>query len=377
MSNPAFSPDGKTLAFSANYNGNTDVYVVPVEGGAPTRLTWHPGPDLVQGFTPDGEAGRSSRRPAPSSRAATRSSSPWTGRRRRDAAADPERGARRLFARRTPDRLQPAGAGVPAVEALSRRAGLHDQHLRRADATPSRRSRSRRRGPTTSIRCGSGDTLYFRSDRDGEFNLYAFDAKVAAVRQITRHTDFPVLNAAAGGGHIVYEQAGYLHLLDPATGKATQLTFTVPSDLRETRERFVSGTKWIRTASLSPSGARAVFEFRGDIVTVPAEKGDVRNLTQTTGVHERSPVWSPDGTRIAYFSDKSGEYQLFVGAQDGKGEPRALTVEGHGFYEDPGVVARQPEDRLHRQLAVDLLDRPADRQVEEGRVAADLHAAQA
>ncbi len=142
-----------------------------------------------------------------------------------------------------------------------------------------------------------GDTLYFRSDRDGEFNLYSFDAKAAAVKQLTRHTDFPVLNASAGGGHIVYEQAGYLHLLDPATGKSRQLTFTVPSDQRETRARFVSGTKWIRTASLSPSGARAVFEFRGEIVTVPAEKGDVRNLTQTSGVHERSPVWSPDGTR--------------------------------------------------------------------------------
>ena len=180
-----------------------------------------------------------------------------------------------------------------------------------------------------------GDTLYFRSDRDGEFNLYAFTAPGSVIRQVTHHADFPVLGAAAGGGHIVYEQAGYLHLLEPGTGKSRKLSFTVPSDQRETRERFVSGTKWIRSASLSPSGARAAFDFRGDIVTVPAEKGDVRNLTVTSGIHERSPAWSPDGTRIAYFSDKSGEYQLFVQSQDGKGEPRALTVEGHGFYEDP------------------------------------------
>src|SRR4029079_8266390 len=97
------------------------------------------------------------------------------------------------------------------------------------------------------------------------------------------------------------------------------LTFSVPSDLRETRERYVRGSKWIRSATLSPSGARAAFDFRGDIVTVPAEKGDVRNLTLTAGVHEHSPVWSPDGTRIAYFSDARGEYRLRAAAPGGEG----------------------------------------------------------
>jgi tricorn protease len=154
------------------------------------------------------------------------------------------------------------------------------------------------------------------------------------VQQLTRHHDFPVLNASAGGGHIVYEQAGYLHVLEPDTGASRKLTFAVPSDLRETRERFVRGSKWIQSATLSPSGARAAFDFRGDIVTVPAEKGDVRNLTASPGVHERSPVWSPDGTRIAYFSDETGENQLLVTPQDGKGAPKAYPVEGHGFYDD-------------------------------------------
>jgi len=334
VSNPAFSPDGQTLAFSANYNGNTDVFAVPVEGGPLTRLTWHPGPDLAQGFTPDGQqvlftapravfTGRYTQlftvdkaggveRPLPIPNAAR--------------AAYSTDGRRIAYNPLAPAFLQWKHYRGGQVSTIS----IFDLQTKAVQKVTQPETRANDVDPMW-----VGDTLYFRSDRDGEFNLYTFDAKGATVKQITRHADFPVLNAAAGGGHIVYEQAGYLHLLDPATGKARQLSLTVPSDQRETRERFVSGTKWIRTASLSPSGARAVFDFRGDIVTVPAEKGDVRNLTQTSGIHERSPVWSPDGTRIAYFSDKSGEYQLFIAAQDGKGEPRALAVAGHGFYADP------------------------------------------
>src|SRR6185295_19950650 len=106
-------------------------------------------------------------------------------------------------------------------------------------------------------------------------------------------------------------------------------------DLLETRPRWARGAKWIRDAALSPSGARAAFEFRGEIVTVPAEKGDTRNLTNSTAVHERSPAWSPDGKSIAYFSDETGEYEMHVRSQDGKGEVRKLKVLGAGFYSDP------------------------------------------
>jgi tricorn protease len=176
------------------------------------------------------------------------------------------------------------------------------------------------------------DTLYLRSDRDGEFNLYAFDAKTKQLRRLTNHTDFPVLNASAGGGKIAYEQAGYLHLLDPRTGASTKLTIGVPADLRETRPRFVKGFDYVRGYSLSPSGARAVLEYRGEVVTMPAEKGDPRNVTNTPAVHERSPRWSPDGTRLAYFSDESGEYALHVRNQDGKGDVKKVPLKGAGFY---------------------------------------------
>ena len=153
--------------------------------------------------------------------------------------------------------------------------------------------------------------------------------------QVTDHKDFPVLNASAGAGKIIYEQAGRLHVLDPGTGMSTRLVIGVAADLAELRERFASGGRWIRNADISPSGARAVFEFRGEVVTVPAEKGDPRNLTETPGAHERSPVWSPDGKSIAYFTDESGEYELAVRSQDGKGEAKRYKLTGTGFYESP------------------------------------------
>jgi tricorn protease len=187
--------------------------------------------------------------------------------------------------------------------------------------------------------------IYFRSDRDGDFNLYSYDTKSKAIRKLTNHSDFPVLHASAGGGRVVYEQAGYLHLFDPASGKARKLTIGVAADLPETRPRFVRETKdrhYVRNASLSPTGVRAAFEFRGEIVTVPAEKGDVRNLTNSTSAHERYPAWSPDGRWIADFSDASGEYQLEIRSQDGKGEVRKFKLPGAGFYEFP---AWSPDSR--------------------------------
>jgi tricorn protease len=180
-----------------------------------------------------------------------------------------------------------------------------------------------------------GDRVYFRSDRNGEFNLFSFLPGSDSVEQLTQFEDFPVLNANADEGTIVFEQAGYLHLLDPDAGRSERLRIGVAADLIETRGRYAEGDRFIRGAGLSPSGARAVFEFRGEIVTVPAEEGDVRNLTRTVGAHERSPAWSPDGRSVAYFSDASGEYELHIAPQDGHGEVRRIRLEGSGFYEEP------------------------------------------
>ncbi len=333
VSNAAFSPDGRTIAFSAQYAGNTDVYVVPVEGGPLTRLTWHPGADLVQTFSPDGKSVLfSSPRAVFSARFTQLFTVPVSG--GVETALPLPNAARATY---SPDGRKIAynPLGPPYLQWKHYRGGqvstisIYDVQSHQTEKVPQPDGRANDADPMW-----LGDAVYFRSDRAGEFNIYAYDTRSKQIRQLTRHEDFPVLNAAAAAGRIVYEQAGYLHLLDTATGQSKKLTFGVSSDLRETMPRFARGAKWVRGVSLSPSGARAVFDFRGDIVTVPAEKGDVRNLTESTSVHERSPSWSPDGTRIAYFSDKGGEYHLVIEPQDGKGEAKALTLEGHGFYQD-------------------------------------------
>jgi tricorn protease len=333
-SHPVFSPDGKTLAFSAQYDGNTDVYTIPVEGGSPTRLTWHPDPDVVRGWTPDGKSVLFS-------------------------------SGRNVFTNRYTQLFTvPASGGMPTqlpipngVEACYSPDGEYIAYTPIADR--SQQWKHYRGGthsriwiyrckdhhvnpiPQPAGRCNDldpnwvGDNIYFRSDRDGEYNVYAYDAKTKNIQRLTNYDDFPVLDIGGGGGRLIYEQAGYLHLLDPQKKEDTRLKIGVAMDLTEARPRFVKGAKHIRSANVSPSGARAVFEFRGEIVTVPAEKGDARNLTNTPGVHERSPAWSPDGKSIAYFSDEGGEYQIHVRAATGKSKAKAYKLNGAGFYEEP------------------------------------------
>ncbi|HEY7473908.1 MAG TPA: hypothetical protein VH679_02785, partial [Vicinamibacterales bacterium] len=333
-SNPAFSPDGTLIAFSAQYDGNTDVYTVPAAGGVPKRLTWHPGADLVQGFTPDGKSVTfTSPRTVFTIRHLRLFTVPIDGGFETELALpNAARAAWSPDGRRVAyNPLGPAflqwkqyrGGRVSRVWLFN----TGDQATEKITQPP---GRSNDADPMW-----VADKVFFRSDRNGEFNIFSYDARAKTVSQVTRHDDFPVLSASAGGGKIVYEQAGRLHLLDPASGTSRALTFVAPADLRETRARFVKGARYIRHFDVSPSGARAVFEFRGEIVTVPGEKGDVRNLTNTTGAHERWPAWSPDGKQIAYFSDRSGEYALYIAPQDGSAEPRAITLSGAGFYSRP------------------------------------------
>jgi tricorn protease len=258
VASPAFSPDGSLIAFTARYEGNADVYVVPVAGGVPTRLTWHPGADLVQGFTPDGAAVVfTSAREVFSGRYAQMFTVPVKG-------GAPGRVELPYAFRGT---FSPDGARIaynPLYDAFTQwkhyRGGTHSTiwiytlGSRRVEVLPQPPDR-----PNDVYPMWIGGTVYFLSDRAGEFNLFSYDPASKALKQLTRHDDFPILSASAGGGKVVYEQAGYLHVFDPAAGTASKVTIGVTADLPDLRPRFVKGARYVRDAALSPSGARALF----------------------------------------------------------------------------------------------------------------------
>ncbi|MCC7374633.1 MAG: PD40 domain-containing protein [Verrucomicrobiales bacterium] len=331
---PRFSPDGRWICFTGRYEGNTDVYVIPSEGGVPRRLTWHPGDDVAQGFTPDGKE------------VLFTSPRQVYTRRYQQLFTVPIDGG---FPTRLPIPnaskavISPDGqtiAYLPYREEFHQwknyrggtfsRIHLFDRATQNVEVVPQPKGQCNDTDPTW-----LGGDLYFRSDRDGEFNLYRFERGTKTVTRLTSYSDYPVLHASAGGGRIAFEQAGYVHLLDPQAGAPQRLRLAIGADLVELRPRWAKGAKWMRDTSLSPSGNRAAIEFRGEILTLPREKGDDRNLTATPGVHERSPAWSPDGRWIACFSDAGGEYVLRLLPHDGKGEGRSIALEGAGFYRAP------------------------------------------
>ncbi len=333
-SNPVFSPDGSMIAFSAQYDGNTDVYVVPVAGGVPRRLTWHPGADIVRGFSPDGKNVLFiSRRSVFTNRFFQLFTVPVTG--GFPTQLEIPNAFHAAFA---PDNK--LMAYTPLYEAFRQWKHYRGGTISNIQLF-SFSDKSVIKIPQPEGGCNDtepvwvGDQVYFLSDRKGEFNLYSYSPASKQVKQLTDFKDFPVAHVAGGGGKIIIDQAGYLHLFDIAAGSAKKLAIGIAADLLELRPRFVKGARYVRTGSISPTGSRAVFDFRGDIMTVPAEKGDARNLTNTTAAHEKYPAWSPDGKSIAYFSDASGEYTLHIKPQDGKGDARVIALKGTGFYAYP------------------------------------------
>jgi tricorn protease len=333
-SGPRFSPDGSLVAFTGRIEGNTDVYVVPTVGGVPRRLTWHPGDDAVLDFTPDGKAILfSSPRESHTRRfgqlftipveggAVTKLPVPSAAK----AAYSPDGRTLAYTPLRDPFNGWNRYRGGQATRIM-----LLDLATLAVEQVPQPESRSNDTDPMW-----IGDTLYFRSDRDGRLNIHRYDRAAKAATRVTSFSDFNVLNASAGANRIAIEQGGRIHLVDPSTSTVSPLKIGIATDLPEARPRFAKGAKYVRAAAISPSGARAAFELRGEIVTLPAEKGDDRNLTQSTGANDRSPAWSPDGRSIAWFSDASGEYELRIAPQDGRGKARSIKLAGAGFYEDP------------------------------------------
>jgi len=351
-SNPHFSPDGKWLAFSAEYGGNIDVYVMPAEGGEPTRLTWHPAPDMVQGWTPDGKSvvfssTQGSNLPTPEPRWFT---VPAAG-----GVTVPLPMYRAYQGQISPDGSHIAYRMNPSWDEERRnyRGGQNrpiwilDTHTLAVDTVP--RPNSKEMYP---VWIGN-DMVYFLSDRDGVSNVWSYSRASKQVKQVTDFSDFDVKTLDAGAGVLVFEQAGYVHELDPATGAQHIVPITVAADFPWMMPHWEEVSKYLADMALSPTGKRAVVEARGDIFTIPAEKGDVRNLTQSSGSAERTPAWSPDGKHISYFSDASGEYQLVIAAADGSEPVRSIALPHPTHYYTPSwspdgkrIVLQDTNERL-------------------------------
>jgi tricorn protease len=328
---PKWSPDGTSIAFSADYDGSMDVHVIPAAGGAPQRLTWHPWSDRVTGWTRDGRIVFRSRRSSVVPVYDKLFTIATTGGAAAELAGVPSSGTNSF----SPDGTKIAYTPVATESTFWKRyRGGTQSHITLLDLKTLESSEIPHGDAAELFPMWFGDAVYFASDRDGVMNLYRFDTHTREIRRLTNHTEYDVKwpsLAADGSGRIVYEHGGALHVYDIAADRVTRLDVGVPTDAPVLRPAIVNAQKWLHTASISPSGARAVVGARGEIFTVPAKEGEIRNLTNTSGARELWPVWSPDGKWIAYASDRSGEYEIYVRPQDGSGEERRLTSLGPGF----------------------------------------------
>jgi tricorn protease len=342
----AFSPDGRHIAFTGQYDGDEQVYVMPAGGGEPKQLTWYParGPmaerwgydHQVYGWSPDGE------------RILFRS---W-----RDSWTLP---AARLY---TVSR--DGGPAVPLPMPVAGSGAFSEDGGQVVYSPVFRDFRSEKRYsggqanrlvifdlarntavniPTTARERAQRDAMwiggivYYNSDEDGTFNLYAYDPASGSTRQVTRSTTWDVRwpSADVSTGRIIYEMGGELHILDTRTGESSRLVVNVPHDGLNTRPSRVAVGNQVSGFALSPAGERALFVARGDVFTVPIEHGPTRNLTNTSGAHDKHARWSPDGSSIVFLSDRSGEEELWLVSQDGSGEPEQLTRGGSAFRYAP------------------------------------------
>ena len=337
---PRFSPDGSLIAYTGTSGGNTDVYVIPAAGGDPKRLTYHPGVDRVRGWSADGKhvIFASERTSAPQQSYFRLWSISADG-----GLPDVLPMPRAFSGTYSPDGKRFAYEEIGTRFVPEWEDASEWRHYRGGRTHPiwimSLADYSVEKLPRTNSNDSDpmwiGNTVYFVSDRNYTANLFAYHFDTKKSEQVTHHDDYDIQNASSGPDAIVYEQAGYVNLFDVKTGQAHRVEIDVKGDLPWARPQMKHVASMIRGASLSSTGIRAAFEARGDVFTVPATQGDYRNLTRTTGAHEHSPVWSPDGSQLAWLSDASGEYQLMIGDQLGLSKPRAVELPGKGYYSSP------------------------------------------
>lgn len=347
---PKFSPDGRWVAFSGQYNGTRQVFVIPVEGGEPRQLTFYNevaalpprgGYDnRILGWTPDGKnvVFRANRvamsdrlgrpylvpveggpeQPLPITEAGGVSYSPDGGRVAFTPLSNEFRGWKRYRGGQSPD------------------VWIYDLKSNTSEQVTTGREQDM-------LPVWLGDTIFYVSDRDWTMNVFAYDTRTKKTRKVTNHNDYDATWPSGSGDQLVYEAGGYVYRLDAKSGKEERVPIKVFGDFPDTVPYFVNVKDFVETFSISPSGARALFGARGDIYTAPAKEGEVRNLTDTQGVRELAPAWSPDGRWVSYLSDRSGEYEYYVRPSDGTGAERRVSTDGD-VWRYPAVWS--PDSRL-------------------------------
>ena len=338
-----FSPDGRHIAFTAQYSGDEQVYVMPTGGGAPRQLTFYPAPgpraerwgydNQVYGWTPDGKAVlfRSARDgymltdsklytvPLDGG-ASTALPMPMSG-----AGYFAPDGKKIVYSPlwrdfRSEKRYQGGWANDLYIFDLVNPSLVQVTNDPRTDRDP----------------MWIGDAIYFNSDRTGTFNLYRYDIASKQTRQLTHYKDWDVRWPSADAeGQIVYESNGELHIFDTRGNQDRALVILVPADITTTRPQPVNAADYVESSALSPGGERLALVARGDVFTVPIEHGVTRNLTQSSNAHDREAGWSSDGKQLAYVSDRSGEEELYMQAQDGNSPAVALTSGSTARYYAP------------------------------------------
>ncbi len=353
VAGPYFSPDGSQIAYSAHLHGNEDVYIIPALGGVPRRVTWHPAGSYVSGWSADGK----------------------------NVLIASRRLSYRHFARLF--LVHADGVGIPEPlplpmgiegsfspdgqsiayqpitkwqEAWKRYVGgqttpIWIVNLKTLDLVRVPRENSNDSSPVW-----LGDAVYFLSDRRARrtpapVSLYKYDVNSKQVSAIAQNKGLDIKSVQGGPGGLVYEQFGSIHFVDTASNQDKAVPIQIHGELPALTPHIATiAPEEIQNANLSPTGARAVFEAHGEIFTVPGEKGDTRNLTRTSGAAERNPSWSPDGKTIAYFSDASGEYQLYLQDQTGFKAPVAIDLGPNpSFFYGPTWSPDSKHIALHGQ----------------------------
>jgi tricorn protease len=331
---PKFSPDGRWIAFTGEYSGTTQVHVIPAAGGEPRQLTFYNdvGPlpprggvdNRVVDWTPDGKSILFLPHRLPwGDRMGIHYTIPFEGGMERPVGIPEGSGGSY-----SPDGTRIAYTPIEReFRTWKRYRGGRAQDVWIWNVA-SRTAEQITTDPATDNQpVWIGSTIYFTSDREPSMrlNLWAYDTATKRTRKVTDHQDYDVLWPSGDAQRVVYEQGGYLWIFDPATNGSTQIPIRVHGDFKNAVPRFINVKDDIQTAGISPSGARAVFGAHGDVFTVPAEEGEIRNLTTTPGIREMNPTWSPDGRTVAYLSDRTGEYEIWVRPSDGSGEERQVT----------------------------------------------------